>query len=178
MAKKVAKKPSVKAAAAKARRPAAGRTSGEAIDDVKKLVRLMVDNDLSELNLEEGQRKIFLKRGGVSAPPAGLVTQVHAAMPAPALAPAQRQEAPVAAEEFIEIKSPMVGTFYGASSPDTEPFCSVGDFVEEDDVVCIVEAMKVMNEIKSECTGTVVEMCVKNAQPVEFGQVLFKVRPG
>jgi acetyl-CoA carboxylase biotin carboxyl carrier protein len=71
----------------------------------------------------------------------------------------------------------MVGTFYNADSPDAEPFVSVGSSVGDDTVVCIVEAMKVMNEIKAECAGQITEICVKNAQPVEYGQVLFRVRP-
>jgi len=77
----------------------------------------------------------------------------------------------------IEIVSPMVGTFYASPSPDGEPFISQGARVTDDTVVCIVEAMKVMNEIKSECSGTIAEVCVKNAQPVEYGQVLFRVIP-
>jgi acetyl-CoA carboxylase biotin carboxyl carrier protein len=91
---------------------------------------------------------------------------------------AQAPAAPAPAEEkFIEIKSPMVGTFYAAPSPDSEPFAKIGAAVVEDTTVCIVEAMKVMNEIKAECSGVIAEVCVKNAQPVEYGQVLFKVRP-
>jgi acetyl-CoA carboxylase biotin carboxyl carrier protein len=95
------------------------------------------------------------------------------AAPAAAAAPAEKP----AAAHLIEIKSPMVGTFYAASSPDSDPYASVGAAVTEDSVVCIVEAMKVMNEVKAECSGTVVEVCVKNAQPVEYGQVLFRVEP-
>ena len=71
----------------------------------------------------------------------------------------------------------MVGTFYAAPSPDSEPYVRVGAAVSDDSAACIVEAMKVMNEIKAECSGTIVEVCVKNAQPVEYGQVLFKVKP-
>ncbi|HAU36722.1 MAG TPA: acetyl-CoA carboxylase biotin carboxyl carrier protein, partial [Phycisphaerales bacterium] len=81
------------------------------------------------------------------------------------------------AENLLEVKSPMVGTFYAAPSPDSEPYIAVGQAISDDSVVCIVEAMKVMNEIKAECAGTITEVCVKNAQPVEFGQVLFRVKP-
>ncbi len=80
-------------------------------------------------------------------------------------------------QELIGIKSPMVGTFFSAQSPDIDSYVTVVAGVSEDTVVCIIEAMKVMNEIKAECTGTIAEVCVKNAQPVEFGQVLFKVKP-
>jgi len=78
---------------------------------------------------------------------------------------------------LIEVKSPMVGTFYATPSPDSDPYVHVGAAVADDTIVCIVEAMKVMNEIKAECAGTIAEVCVKNAQPVEFGQVLFRVKP-
>ena len=128
----------------------------------------MVDNDLSELNISDGERTIALKRGG-AAP------VIVAAPSTPAAPAAAGAVGPV--ETLVEIKSPMVGTFYAAPSPDSDPYVSVGATVAEDTVVCIVEAMKVMNEIKAECTGTIVEVCVKNAQPVEYGQVLFRVRP-
>ena len=82
-----------------------------------------------------------------------------------------------AGEDLIDITSPIVGTFYAASSPDSAPYVKKGDKVDEDAVVCIVEAMKVMNEIKAECSGTIAEICVKNTEPVEFGQVMFRVRP-
>jgi acetyl-CoA carboxylase biotin carboxyl carrier protein len=139
------------------------------MEQIKQLVQLMIDNDLSELNIADGERTISLKRG-TAVPVAVAAPQAVAAAPAPA-APA----AP--AEVLLEIKSPMVGTFYAAPSPDAEPFVAAGASIGEDTAVCIIEAMKVMNEIKAECVGTVVEVCVKNAQPVEYGQVLFRVRP-
>jgi len=94
------------------------------------------------------------------------------------VAPAVRAEPPTPpAEALLEIKSPMVGTFYSAPSPDSDPYVSVGSVIGDDTVVCIIEAMKVMNEIRAECAGKVVEVCVQNAQPVEYGQVLYRVRP-
>jgi len=153
------------------------------IREIKRLVELMVDADLSELDITEGENKIHLRRGGavvtttaVAAPVAIPMAAPVAAVSAPASSAAP---APAAAtgEKFIEIRSPMVGTFYTASSPDSEPYVSVGAAVSADSVVCIIEAMKVMNEIKAECKGTIAEVCVKNAHPVEYGQVLFKVRP-
>ena len=146
------------------------------IREIKRLVELMVHNDLSELDINEGENKIHLKRGGA------VVTTVPAAAPTPVAAPAANA-APAASpaapidDKLLEIRSPMVGTFYAAPSPDSEPFVKVGASVSDDSVICIVEAMKVMNEIKAEHSGTVVEVCVKNAQPVEYGQVLFKVKP-
>lgn len=142
------------------------------IGDVEQLVQLMLDNDLTELDIEDGQKKILLKRGSAT-----LVAPAVAAA-APVVSPASpEQPADDETSQFIEIKSPMVGTYYNASSPDVDEFVAVGDIVGVDDSVCIVEAMKVMNDIKAECAGTIAEICVKNAQPVEFGQVLFKVKP-
>jgi acetyl-CoA carboxylase biotin carboxyl carrier protein len=126
------------------------------------------------LDISEGENKIHLKRGGAVISPAPVTAPASpvaapAASAAPAAAPAD--------DKLVEIRSPMVGTFYAAPSPDSEPFARVGAAVSDDSVVCIVEAMKVMNEIKAEHSGTIVEVCVKNAQPVEYGQVLFKVKP-
>jgi acetyl-CoA carboxylase biotin carboxyl carrier protein len=148
------------------------------IREIKRLVELMVTNDLSELDISEGENKIHLRRGGAVGP----VVSAPAAMAAmaPPAAAASAAPAPAAAvhkDNLIEIRSPMVGTFYAASSSDSAPFVSANTAVTEDTVVCIVEAMKVMNEIKAECSGTIVEVCVKNTQPVEYGQVLFRVRP-
>ncbi len=153
------------------------------IRDVKKLVELMVENDLNELDISDSESRILLRRGQGGAPvvttmPAAGAPAAPAAQ-APAETPPQAQEQPPAEEqeELIEVKSPMVGTFYTAPSPDSDPYVSNGSHINDDTVVCIIEAMKVMNEIKAECTGTVSEICVKNAQPVEFGQVLFRVKP-
>ncbi len=148
------------------------------ITEVKKLVELMVENDLNELDISDSDSRILIRRGQGGSP-------VVTTMPAPAQAPvapptgAPAEQAPQEQieEEFIEVKSPMVGTFYSAPSPDSEPYVSVGSHINDDTVVCVVEAMKVMNEIKAECSGTVSEVCVKNAQPVEYDQVLFHVKP-
>ena len=144
------------------------------IDEIKQLVQLMVDNDLSELDIADGEKKIALKRG--KAPAQIIAAPAMAPALAPAAAPAQAAPAEPA-EKFIEIRSPMVGTFYAAPSPDSDPFVQSGTRISDDSVVCIIEAMKVMNEIKAECSGTIVEVCVRNAQPVEYGQVLFRVKP-
>ena len=148
------------------------------IKEIKRLVDLMVGADLSELDITEGENIIHLRRGGAvvttTAAPMGFPMAAQVAPTAPvAAAPA----AVPASENLVEIRSPMVGTFYAAPSPDSDPFAQVGAAVSADSVVCIIEAMKVMNEIKAECHGTIVEICVKNAHPVEYGQVLFRVRP-
>ncbi len=141
----------------------------------------MRKNDLSVFKLEEQGFKITLKRG---ADP--IITHTVAApmaLPAAAVAPAPANggaaPAPAAAasgEKLKEITSPMVGTFYSAPSPDAQPFLKPGQDITPDTVVCIIEAMKVMNEIKAECSGTLVEVVAENGKPVQFGQVLFRVR--
>jgi acetyl-CoA carboxylase biotin carboxyl carrier protein len=145
------------------------------IKEVKQLIKLMVDNDLTELNIESGSVKVALKRGLGGEPVATVAAPAGPVRDAPRAAEKHEPQAP--AEDLLEIKSPMVGTFYTASSPDSDDFVAAGDAVSSDTVVCIIEAMKVMNEIKAECSGTIAEVCVTNAQPVEFGQVLFRVRP-
>ena len=194
MAKKAAKKtPKRKTAKAKAkpapakatakRAPAKGPGS-QTIGDVRELIDLMVSHDITEVNYEDGDKKILLRRGQAGAPVMSVGTPVAAPGPgpmttSPALAAEMAGEGDALAppDNLIEIVSPMVGTFYAAPSPDSDSFVVPDSRVSDDTVICIVEAMKVMNEIKAECAGTVVEMCVKNAQPVEYGQVLFRVKP-
>ncbi|HML75360.1 MAG TPA: acetyl-CoA carboxylase biotin carboxyl carrier protein [Anaerohalosphaeraceae bacterium] len=153
---------------------------------VKELVELMKENDLVEIEIVEGDSRIHLKRPGADArliqyqPMGGPMPMPsyppHVPMVQPA-APATTA-APAAVDSSIQpIKSPIVGTFYMAPSPDAAPFVKVGDQVNPETVVCIIEAMKVMNEIKAELSGTVVEICCKDGQAVEYGQALFKVRP-
>jgi acetyl-CoA carboxylase biotin carboxyl carrier protein len=151
------------------------------IDEVRQLVQLMVDNDLGEVDITDGGRKILLKRGSAVAAAMPMMTvpqpAIAAAAPAAGAPASAAAEAQAPLETLLEIKSPMVGSFYSAASPDSGPYVSVGSAVDEEMVVCIIEAMKVMNEVKAECSGTIAEVCVKNAQPVEYGQVLFRVRP-
>jgi len=158
-----------------AARKAAAPAKTPVIDDVKHLVKLMVENDLGEVSVTDGGRRIALKRSSASQP-AGAAALSDAAAPAgaAAAAPKSQEEPP---EQLVEVKSPMVGTLYTAASPDSDPYVAVGSYVDENTVVCIVEAMKVMNEVRAEVSGVITEICVKNAQPVEYGQVLFRVRP-
>jgi len=151
------------------------------IRKLKELVRLMVENDLTELDIRDEQETVTVKRPGlhvapqvVAAPVMAAAPVAHAA-PAPASAPAA---APAAAKEVLPaIESPMVGTFYATPGPDKAPFVSVGSKVGPDTTVCLIEAMKIFNEIKAETSGTVEEVLVKSGQPVEFGQPLFRIRP-
>ncbi|MFW6154113.1 MAG: acetyl-CoA carboxylase biotin carboxyl carrier protein [Planctomycetota bacterium] len=144
---------------------------------VRDLVRLMVDNDLSTLEIVNGDLKVSLGRGLQAASSETAPTPAPAA-PAPTPAAGEPSQPPPAqTETLLDVVSPMVGTFYAFPSPDSEPYVTVGDQVTADTVVCIVEAMKVMNEIKAECSGQIVDVAVANGQPVEYGQVLFRVKP-
>ncbi|USN98160.1 MAG: acetyl-CoA carboxylase biotin carboxyl carrier protein [Phycisphaeraceae bacterium] len=149
------------------------------IRKLKELVKLMVENDLAELDLRDKEETVTIRRGG-SGPEMIAPTAYHVPIAAPAAASNGQADADAsggAEDGLIAIESPMVGTFYSAANPDSEAFVSAGSQVSEGTVVCIVEAMKVFNEIKSELTGTVERVCVKNGESVEFGQPLFMVRP-
>ena len=147
---------------------------------LKQLVRLMVEHDLTELDLQEEGQKVSIKRGLGQSPQVSVMPAPAAPVASPAgPGSAGTSNAPPAAadEGLTPIESPMVGTFYSASSPDAKPFVSVGDTVDEDTVVCIIEAMKVFNEIKAGVKGTIAKTQVSNGQAVEYGQPLFHVKP-
>lgn len=145
-------------------------------DYIEKLAKIIADNGLTEISLEDGEQAITIRKDLPEVIAAAPVAAPVAAAPAPAVQAA----APQAAQKEAEVKgkaitSPMVGTFYAASSPEAAPFVEVGSTVAVGDVVCIIEAMKLMNEIKAEQAGKVVQICVKNGDPVEYGQVLMYV---
>ncbi|MFT3881450.1 MAG: acetyl-CoA carboxylase biotin carboxyl carrier protein [Gemmatales bacterium] len=149
------------------------------------LVKLMSTHELTEVHLEEGEQVIRLRRGPkhiavapVAVAPAPVAAAPIAAAPVAAAPVAATPTAPAApTKKHLEIKSPTPGTFYRSSSPDAEPFAKVGTKVKADTVVCIIEAMKVFNEIPSEVSGTIVAIKVEDKAPVEYGQVLFLVDP-
>ena len=152
-------------------------------DYIKKLAKILSDNDLTEISLGSGEESIVIKRDKESS---HVVTEVmpisQCVQPLPQQPIQPVAQAPVAVEEptpetpkGTPIVSPMVGTFYAAPSSEDPPFVNVGDTITKGQVVCIVEAMKMMNEIESEVSGKVVEICVEDGQPVEFGQVLMYV---
>ena len=163
------------------------------IRKIKKLIELLEESSLSEIEIVEGEESVRLCRAAPGGPPAGyppgnpygLPAHVQAAAwsaPGAAAAPGQ---APVAApqaedEEGVPegelVRAPMVGTFYGAPSPDAEPFVSLGQRISEGETMCIIEAMKMFNQIEAETSGTVVAILVENGQPVEFDQPLFVIR--
>ncbi len=151
------------------------------IRKLKELVKLMVANDLSEMDLRDTDEQVTIRRQGdtvvtvpqvapaVAAPVATSAPITGATVPAPQAEPE--------AIDGVEVVSPMVGTFYISQDPDSPPFVSVGDAVGEDTTVCIIEAMKIFNDIKAQCKGTVTKVLVGNGEPVEFGQALFIVKP-
>ena len=151
------------------------------LKDIKAVIDLMKKNDLSVFEMEKDGFKLKLQKGAgdqtvFAAPP------VAPAAPSPATSETAASSAPAApaaekGQGLKDIVSPMVGTFYRASSPESPPFVDVGKEVTEETVVCIIEAMKVMNEIKAEVKGVITQVIVENAKPVEFGQPLFKIRP-
>jgi acetyl-CoA carboxylase biotin carboxyl carrier protein len=150
------------------------------LKDIKAIIDLMKKNDLSVFELEKDGFKLKLQRGANGQPiltaPIALAPTVTSAPTAPSVAePAPALEKPETGP-FRDIVSPMVGTFYRASTPEAPPLVDVGKQVDEDTVVGIIEAMKVMNEIKAETSGVIAEVVAENAKPVQFGQVLFRVR--
>ena len=159
------------------KKAAAPKSSPMDVGLLQKIVALMAANDLNTVDIRDGEQRVILKRG--AAPVAAPIM----AMPQP-LAPSQppasagAPAAPVDPDAgLIPIKSPMVGTFYAAPAPDAKAVVSVGTTVDEDTDVCVIEAMKVFNNIKAECRGTIAKISVTNGQTVEFGQTLFLVKP-
>ena len=155
------------------------------IRKLKELVRLMVANDLTELDLRDEQETVTLRRPGpqqapqmmAPAPMQPVAAAPVAAPAAPAAAPDATSPEPAADEGLVPIESPMVGTFYASPSPDKPSFVKVGDTITADTVVCLVEAMKIFNEIKAETSGVLEKILPASGDSVEFGQPLFLIRP-
>lgn len=172
-AKKISSVPASKAKTASAK-------SGKDFQEVRTLIDILKKNDLAVLEFEQGDFRITLKTPAGASGGATLV-QSHAAAPvALSSSPAATtsEKAPVAEpakSNYKEITSPMVGTFYSAPSPESPAFVEVGKTINPDSIVCIIEAMKVMNEIKAEISGKIVEVVAESGKPVQFGQVLFRV---
>ncbi len=156
------------------------------IETIRELVSMMVEHELTEMELRDGEQCVVIKRGGgaaAMAPPIVAVAPAVAAAPAaapppgaaPAASPAEAAE-PKADDGLLMIRSPMVGTFYSSPDPDSPPFISIGSPVAPDTIVGVIEAMKVFNEIKAEVSGIVEQILVRNEQPLEYGQPMFLVR--
>lgn len=162
------------------------------LDEIKDLMDALAERDIQEFELEKGDEKIRIRRGpaesedrppyvvvapGLSAPQGAEINVPVTQAPAKPIDPPTDGAAAEADDGFTQVQSPIVGTFYEASSPDAEPFVSVGDKVSVGQVLCIIEAMKLMNEIEAEVAGTVEKRLVSNGQPVEYGEPLFAIRP-
>ena len=159
---------------------------------LERIVKLMASNDLNTVDVRDGDKRVILKRGAMVAPlastggypftaPAPAAPTAHPSGLASGATSGASGAAATTPEEdagLVPIKSPMVGTFYAAPSPDAKPFVATGSRVDEETDVCVIEAMKVFNNIKAETTGTITKLLVANGQTVEFGQVLFLVKPG
>jgi acetyl-CoA carboxylase biotin carboxyl carrier protein len=158
--------------------------------ELRELIEFLIEKDISEFELERGDVKVRIKRGAGEAHPVAAIQPVVAALPGlPVSIPetAQTTRPPVAAppptaappveEDLHVVKSPIVGTFYESPSPGSPAFVKVGDAIETGQVLCIIEAMKLMNEIESDVSGELVKKLVANSQPVEYGQPLFAIRP-
>ena len=148
---------------------------------IEHLIGLMAEHELSEISLQEGDQRIRLRKG--STAPVFAAPASYAGAPQPALAPSHAPTtgptATVApAKKLLEIKSIMVGTFYSRPKPDKDDYVKAGMAIKPETTVCMIEAMKIFNEIKAECAGVLVEMCVKNGDTVDFGTVLYRVDPG
>ena len=158
--------------------------------ELKELIEFLIEKDITEFELERGDVKVRIKRGAetttvVSAPGYSHFAASSAPPPAPELAGAAPSAPPVPGKEKVAapeeglhtVRSPIVGTYYESPSPGSPPFCKPGDNIELGQILCIVEAMKLMNEIESDVAGELVKILVSNGQPIEYGQDLFSIRP-
>lgn len=149
--------------------------------ELRELIEFLREQDISEFELERGDVKVRIKRGSPPAAPV-IVSAQPAALPQPAIPqpeanpPAAGRPGPSAEEGLHIVKSPIVGTFYESPSPGSPPFVKAGDTVESGQILCIIEAMKLMNEIEADASGEIVKRLVSNGQPVEYGQALFSIR--
>lgn len=145
------------------------------IKKVKEVAEMMKKYELTSIEIEDGDNRIAMSKGGDAQMMAAPV-----ALPQMQSVPVQEAFSPkapaVSKVEGIEIKAPMVGTFYRSPSPTAQPFVEVGTKIKQGDVLCIIEAMKLMNEIKAEVSGEIIDICVENGDPIEFGQVLFRIK--
>ncbi len=154
-------------------------------DFLEFLVRMLDESSLDNMEIKRGGTRIRLSKspgfgaspaGPVSSPPAPTQASVGSTQQSSAQVADGGESAPSSAR-LLDVTSPMVGTFYRAPSPDADPYVDVGTSVAEGDVLCVIEAMKLMNELECESAGHIVEVCVENAEPVDFGQVLFRIAP-
>jgi acetyl-CoA carboxylase biotin carboxyl carrier protein len=150
------------------------------LNRIKELIQIMEDHDLAEIQIEHGDEKVCLKRRQPSPPSVAALPMFAPGAAASGLTQAAGPSGPhmpAPEDRSVEIKAPLVGTFYQAASPDSDPYVEIGAHVDPQTVVCIIEAMKVMNEIRADVSGTIVAVLATNGQAVQYGQTLFKVEP-
>jgi acetyl-CoA carboxylase biotin carboxyl carrier protein len=150
--------------------------------EIRELIAIVNQSNVTELVIESEDFKLSIRKSVASAPvasmePGAASQEIPGAEPGIPTTPATPPEEPAVEHNFLEIKAPMVGTFYRAPSPEATPFVQINDRIGQNQTVCIIEAMKLMNEIEAEVSGRIVEICVKNGEPVEFGQILMRVDP-
>jgi acetyl-CoA carboxylase biotin carboxyl carrier protein len=155
------------------------------IDEIRELIQLVAETGVAELEVQRGENRVRIRRSFgtdvfeafVPAQPHAARTAVTASAPTPAPAKPESQSEAAVEKELVTVKSPIVGTFYECAAPGTPPFVRVGETVQPGKVLCIIESMKLMNEIEAEIAGVVVSKLVPNGQPVEYGEALFAIRP-
>ncbi len=156
------------------------------LNEIKQLIEIINGSDLQETIIEEGNFKIILRRSTSNVTTQVMPAQQYQAVPvlsavqqgaAPVMAATPQPAKSEPAADLVESRSPIVGTFYQSSSPDSPPFVAVNDVIKKGDVLCIIEAMKLMNEIEAEVSGTIVEILVENGQAIEYDQPLFRIKP-
>jgi oxaloacetate decarboxylase (Na+ extruding) subunit alpha len=155
------------------------------LKEIKDLIEMLKDTDISEIEIERSGVKVRLRKGGdvtfhpamprMEYPPAAIIAPAVSETPAVSASPEKPAEQPKSNQ--IKATAPIVGTFYRSSSPDKPPYVEIGDVVKKGQVLCIIEAMKLMNEIESEASGKIVQILMENGQPVEYGQPLFTIEP-
>jgi acetyl-CoA carboxylase biotin carboxyl carrier protein len=187
MAKKNAEKSKPKSASLKSESNQENSTAMKT-SEIRDLIDFISQSGLNEVDIETKELKLHVKREPdqkiikgaapvVAATPMAVAAPVAAPVAAAPAAAAPKAEAPAAGKKTVDIKSPMIGTFYRSSNPDSPPFASVGDKITKGQTVCIIEAMKLFNEIESDVSGTIVKVNLENSSPVEYDQVLFVVEP-
>jgi acetyl-CoA carboxylase biotin carboxyl carrier protein len=158
-----------------------GSSAGPDIDQIEKLLKTMAEHNLEEFEYSRGDLRIRLKKPSagtvLTAARSTALPEIIVAGASSSSAAASSSPEPRSTEDLHLVKSPIVGTFYGSPSPGAEPFVKIGAYVEDGETLCIVEAMKLMNEIESDSSGEVLRIFVENGQPVEYGQPLFGIRP-
>ena len=150
------------------------------LNQLRELLTILNQTDIEELSLKSDDFELTVRKGGqtvVTAPASTIPVMVESELPAAPPAPSEPAPAPIPDEKWVDVTSPMVGTFYRSPAPDEPPFVESGDRVSKGQTLCIIEAMKLMNELEAEANGEIVEILVENGAPIEYGQTLMRINP-